>query len=131
MANALISEIKYLGGAGVDFIEVRVDAGSDVSGVQIVIYNNNGTIRTTNALEGQPSSNGAFDIYVISTTTSTTFNGVALNNAVAVVEDGVVGQFISFDDTASEIEAQEGPANGLTSDDVGMAPGGSSLERQP
>lgn len=131
MANAVISEIKYLGGAGLDFIEIRVDAGADVSDVQIVVYNGNGTIRTTNALEGTPTSNGTFDIYVISTTTSSTFNGVALSNGVAVVEGGQVNQFISFDDTAGTVAASEGPAQGMTSTDVGMAPFGASLERQP
>lgn len=131
MANAVLSEIKYLGNAGGDFIEIRVDAGADVSGVQVVVYNQNGSVRSTNALEGSPTPSGPFDIYLISVGTSSSFNGVALTNAIALVEDGTVTQFVSFDDTPGVVLAGEGPAEDMRSEDIGEAGSGASLERQP
>ncbi len=52
MPDPYFSEIKYLGGRNLDFIEVAVDANTDVSDLVITIYLADGTTRTTNTLAG-------------------------------------------------------------------------------
>ncbi len=128
MPDPYVSEVKYLGGASLDFIEVVVDAGTDVSGVFVTVYNSDGTIRTVNALETLAATVGGKDIYVISTVDSSTFNGLNKMGAVALSDGGATPlQFISFDDGAPVV-ATEGVADGLTSDQIGGAGAGESLE---
>lgn len=122
-----ISEVKYLGGASVDFIEVAVTAGTDVSNIQVVVYNANGTVRSTNSLGTLVSTIDGKDVYIIDKATSGTFSGLHKFGGVALVDDGTVDSFISFDD-GSPITATQGPANGLTSVQIGSAGSGSSLE---
>lgn len=126
MPDPYLSEIKFLGAGNQDFIEVVVDEGADVSGLQIVIYNPNGTVRTINDLENGPDSTSAgHDIYSFNSGSSSTFNGVHKNGAVALVQDGEVLQFVSFEAT---VEADGGPANGETSDALGGTGSGESLQ---
>jgi hypothetical protein len=127
MADPYLSEIKYLGGPSLDFVEVAVTTGTDVSNVQVVIYNPDGTIRTTNALGAVVNTVAGKDVYVIDTATSATFNGLHKLGAVALVSNGTVLSFVSFDD-GSPVTATEGPANGLTSTQIGQAGSGESLE---
>jgi hypothetical protein len=122
-----ISEVKYLGGASVDFIEVAVTAGTDVSNIQVIVYNASGTVRSTNSLGTLVSTLDGKDVYVIDKTTSATFTGLHKFGGVALVDNGTVDSFISFDD-GSPITATAGPANGLTSTQIGSAGSGSSLE---
>ncbi|WP_254054515.1 Hint domain-containing protein [Roseovarius sp. EL26] len=131
MPDPYFSELKYLGGASLDFIEVAVDAGTDISDLEITIYFSDGTIRSTNTLVGiTPTTIAGKDVYVIDTSSSGTFNGLALSNAVSLSDssDGTVFSFVSFTDTAAAVTATEGPANGLTSTEIGGAGSGSSLE---
>lgn len=109
MPNPYLSEIKYRGPASSDFVEVAANTGDDVSGVSVVIYNPNGTVRSTNSLGSVQGTYGGKDVYVVG-------NGVHKDGAVALVKDGVVVQFISFD---SAVTASEGPASGMTSTQVG------------
>jgi hypothetical protein len=127
MPALFISEVKYLGGPSLDFIEIAVTKGTDVSNIQVVIYNANGTIRSTNSLGSIVSTLDGKDVYVIDLATSATFTGLGKGNAVALVDNGVVDSFISFDDRPP-VTATEGPANGLTSTQIGQAAGGESLE---
>ena len=122
-----ISEVKYLGGASVDFIEVAVTAGTDVSNIQVIVYNASGTVRSTNSLGTLVSTLDGKDVYVIDKTTSATFTGLHIFGGVALVDNGTVDSFISFD-YGSPITATAGPANGLTSTQIGSAGSGSSLE---
>ncbi len=127
MPDLFISEIKYLGGPPQDFIEIAVTTGTDVSNIQVLIYNANGTIRSTNSLGSIVSTLDGKDVYVIDLATSATFTGLGKSNAVALVDNGVVDSFISFDDRPP-VTATEGPANGMTSTQIGQAGGGESLE---
>lgn len=133
MADPFFSEIKYLGGAPLDFIEVAVDAGTDVSNFEVIVYRSNGTIRSTNSLGTLVTTEFGKDIYVIDTATSGTFNGLGLSQAVALADNGTLltnnGQdlFFSFDDS-SPVTASAGPASGLTSTQIGQAGAGESLE---
>ena len=131
MPDPYFSELRYLGGASLDFIETAVDAGTDISDLEITIYFSDGTIRSTNTLAGiTPTTIAGKDVYVIDTSSSGTFNGLALSNAVSLSDssDGTVFSFVSFTDTAAAVTATEGPADGLTSTEIGSAGAGSSLE---
>ncbi|WP_108835521.1 Hint domain-containing protein [Tateyamaria sp. Alg231-49] len=129
MADPFLSEIKYLGGANLDFIEVAVDVGYDVSDLVLTIYNSNGSIRSSSNLSVlTPTTVNGKDVYLIENGDATNFNGVALSNAVALSENGTVYSFVSFNDTVGGVTATEGPASGTTSDEIGIAGAGSSLE---
>ncbi len=127
MADPYLSEIKYLGGPSKDFVEVAVTTGTDVSNVTVVIYNPDGTIRSTNTLGAVVNTIAGKDVYVIDTATSGTFDGLHKLGAVALVSNGTVLSFVSFDD-GSPVTATEGPASGLTSIQIGQAGAGESLE---
>ncbi|WP_424939693.1 hypothetical protein [Aliiroseovarius sp. S253] len=129
MADPYFSEIKYLGGPTLDFIEVAVDAGTDVSSLVVTIYNSNGSIRSSNPLDGLTATTVAGkDIYVIDSSTAT-FTGLAKHNAIALSDDTGVYAFYSFDDNAATVTATEGPALGEgPSTEIGMAGAGESLE---
>lgn len=129
MSDPYISEVKYLGAAKVDFIEIAVDAGTDVSDLTVTIYNASGTVRSTNSLSGSSfNTMSGKDVYVIEQATSSTFSGLHKFGGVALSENGTVYQFISFQDNGATINARAGAANGLTSTDVGLAGSGQSLE---
>lgn len=129
MADPFFSEIKYLGGRSLDFIEVAVDPGADVSDLVVTIYLDDGTIRSSNPLQGlTPSQSGGKDVYVIDTTTTSTFTGLALSNGLSLSDSSGVYAFYSFNDVATPVTAMEGPAQGLTSDQIGQAGAGASLE---
>ncbi len=131
MPDPYFSELKYLGGPTLDFVEVTVDAGTDISDLEVTIYFADGTIRSSNSLVGiVPNTIAGRDVYVIDTTSSGTFNGLALHNGISLSDSstGTVYSFLSFDDTPTPVTATEGPANGLTSTEIGMAGAGSSLE---
>ena len=129
MPDPFFSELKYLGGASLDFIEVAVDAGTDVTDLVVTVYRENGTIRSSNDLSVlTPTTVNGRDVYLIEAGDATNFNGLAFREAVSLSENGTVFSFVSFDDTAGAVSPTVGPAAGLTSTDIGMAGSGSSLE---
>jgi hypothetical protein len=117
-----ISEVKYLGGPSLDFIEITVTEGTGVSNIQVVIFNANGTIWSTNPLGSIVSTLGGKDVYVIDLATSVTFTGLGKSNTVAHVDS-----FISFNDRPP-VTATEGLANGMISTQIERYRGGQSLE---
>ncbi|MEL7214935.1 MAG: Hint domain-containing protein, partial [Pseudomonadota bacterium] len=135
MPDPYLSEIKYLGGANEDFIEIAVDPGSSVADLYVVNYNQNGTVKSTTQLTAAgvsgPTLVGGRDIYVVDD--SSNFNGLNKKGAIALVQsaDGVTADnvfgFYSFDDQPGTVTATAGLANGLTSQDIGAAPSGQSL----
>ena len=128
MADPYISEVKYLGGGSLDFIEIAVDTGMDVSGLTVTVYNPDGTVRTVNALGPLVSTVSGKDIYVIDTATSATFNGLHKNGGVALDDGTTVFEFYTFDDRGGTMVASGGAADGMTSTSIGMAGSGASLE---
>ncbi|MEM1077785.1 MAG: Hint domain-containing protein [Pseudomonadota bacterium] len=131
MADPYFSEIKYLGGRDLDFIEVAVDQGADISELVVTIYLPDGTIRSSNPLEGlEPTQSGGSDVYIIDTTTRDTFNGLGKTNALSLSDGSGVHAFYSFNDRSNPITAVEGPATGMTSTQIGKAGGGHSLETE-
>lgn len=129
MPTPYFSEIQYLGSGATDFIEVAVDAGTDVSNFFVTVYNQNGAIRSSDSLAGMSFTtvNGR-DVYVIERTGPSDFNGISAAQAVSLSDGGTVHSFVSFSDTAATVTATAGPANGLTSTEIGVAGAGTSLE---
>ncbi len=110
-----------------EFIEVAGDAGTDVAGATIVLYNgSNGapyqTIELSGVIDNEAAGSGALAFEV-----SGIQNGP---DAIALVNtDGSVLEFISYE---GAFTATDGPASGMTSVDVNvLEPGeeGQSLQR--
>lgn len=113
-----ISEIRYMGSASSDFIEIALDNGADPSTISLVVYHPNGAVRSINSLAASPDATIAgTDVYTVAT-------GVHRNGAVALVQDGNVLSFISFN---QPVTANSGPAAGLTSTQIGTSVNGQSL----
>ncbi|UWQ00951.1 Hint domain-containing protein [Aliiroseovarius crassostreae] len=129
MSDPYISEVKYLGAATLDFVEIAVESGTDVSDLVVTIYNADGTVRSTNSLDGlnYTTVNGK-DVYVVESGSPSTFSGLHKFGGVSLSDSSTLYNFISFSDNASTITATEGPASGQTSTDIGVAGSGASLE---
>lgn len=104
-----ISEVKFLGSGSADFVETMLNGGDDPADYQIVIYNNNGTIRSTNGLGAYQGTVAGKDGYLLSIP-------IHKNGAVALVKNGVVTSFISFNKV---VTATEGPAASMTATQLG------------
>ena len=121
-----ISEISYGGNASADFIEVVVPEGTDVSLYSVVVYKGDGTVEATFSFGSVVSTADGSDVYLFDSGTPG-FTNINSNDAVALVDDlGNVIQFISFG--GNTVTATEGPADGLTSSDIGTAAKGESLQ---
>lgn len=121
MADPRFTEITYPGGASDDFIEVSVDAGMDVSGVQIATYHPSGNIRSTNGIGSLCDAVFGQDIYTLGT-------DVHKNGAVALVMEGGVLDFVSFERV---VTAYAGPAAGMISKKTGSSQGDPEPMAQP
>ena len=116
-----ISEVDYDGGAGSNFVEVVLPAGTDVSAYSLVIYDKDGAIIETFSFDPPIQTIAGQDVYLFDDETA---NWVDIHNdeAIALVDDtGSVVQFISF---KAPVTAVEGPANGDTSTAIGEHSGG-------
>jgi len=116
MAAPYISEISFRGKDNTDFIEIVVDAGTDVSQMFVTIYDKHGNVDTVVSLGSLVTTMNGKDIYVIDTATSPNFDGIDKKDAVALESNGTVLQFLSF---KKEVTAQEGVADGMTSTALG------------
>ncbi|MGJ8546787.1 MAG: Hint domain-containing protein [Sulfitobacter sp.] len=125
MATSYLSEINYRDGEAEDFIEVVVDAGTDVSNIQILVYHPSGKITSISPLDEVYATIAGHDVYVIDKGETDSFEGIHHNGAVALVVDGEVLQFLSF---GKSLTAKEGPAAGMTSTGIGTSGSGQSLE---
>ncbi len=115
-----INEFHY-DNAGTDageFIEVAGPAGTDLTGWTIVLYNGaNGLSYNTTPLPTPiPDLGGGFGVVVIDYPTNGIQNGSP--DGIALVDNGTVVQFLSYE---GSFTAGDGPANGLTSADIGVA----------
>jgi len=125
MANPYISEVSYRGKDKFDFIEIAVDAGTDVSLLSVTIYDDDGEIDSVVGLGTLVTTINGKDIYVINTATSPDFDGIGKKDAISLDNDGTVLQFLSF---KKEVTAEEGPASGMTSTPLGKTGKGNSFE---
>lgn len=125
--TAFISEIDTLGGAGGEFVEIAVPEGTDVSGFSFYIHDTDGSIRAGPfGLGTAQNTVSGKDVYVLDHA-SANMPGIRQDDAVALVDDtGAVLQFLSF--SSGGITATAGPANGLTSTDIGTQDESGSLQ---
>ncbi|WP_432542169.1 ExeM/NucH family extracellular endonuclease [Kineococcus sp. SYSU DK002] len=134
-ATPFVSEIHY-DNAGTDtgeFVEVQLPAGTSSAGLSLVRYNGNGGAPYgTTAVPEVTAPAGAPAVAVVEFPVDGLQNGAP--DAVALVAaDGTVLELLSYEGT---LTAVGGPADGLTSTDVGVAessttPAGQSLQRTP
>ncbi len=126
-----ISEFHYDndGGDVGEFVEVTGDAGFDLTGWSIVPYNgSNGTQYSVTTLSGAIDEEGT-GIGAVSFPISGLQNGAP--DGIALVDStGTVVEFLSYE---GDFTATDGPANGMTSTDVGVSepgdtPVGQSLQ---
>lgn len=117
--TVFINEIHY-DNAGADVneaVEIAGAAGTDLTGYQIILYNGNGgapyaTINLTGILANQSNGFGT-----LSFLTPGIQNGAP--DGIALVDNlGVVIQFLSYE---GSFVAVGGPANGMTSMDIGVS----------
>lgn len=125
---AYISEIHYDGNKNVDFFEIAVPEGTDVSGYTLSFYDVGGNSYVTTSLGTPIQTQYGYDIYVVDNSTITlpdsrSGHGIALSDG-----DGTVIQFVSYGDSPSTITGINGAADGLTSTYIGAASSGSTLE---
>lgn len=116
MAAPYISEISFRGKDNTDFIEIVVDAGTDVSQMFVTIYDKHGEVESVVSLGSLVTTMNGKDIYVIDKATTPGFDGIGKKDAVAFENNGTVLQFLSF---KKEVTAEEGVADGMTSTALG------------
>lgn len=118
--EARLNEIHY-DNSGTDtgeFVEIRVTAGGDASGLSVELYNGgNGTVYSTLAVAtATMTSDGAYDYYVWNLPANGLQNGAP--DGMALVNGGELVEFLSYE---GQMTATGGTANGLTSTDIGVA----------
>ncbi|HEX6360528.1 ExeM/NucH family extracellular endonuclease [Actinophytocola sp.] len=115
--DPFLSEIHYdnVGTDTGEALEIEAPAGFDLTGWQLALYNGNGGgVYTTTTLSGTVPAAG---VVVQTYPTDGLQNGVA--DGVALVRpDGTVDEFLSYE---GPLTATGGPANGMTSTDIGVA----------
>jgi 5'-nucleotidase len=129
-ADPFISEIHY-DNAGADTgeaLEVQADAGFDLTGWKLALYNGNGgAVYNTATLSGTvPAAGVLVQTYPVDGIQNGSPDGVAL-----VRPDGTVAEFLSYE---GGMTAVGGPANGMAATDIGVSeatstPVGYSLQK--
>ncbi len=117
--QVFINEIHY-DNAGTDAgeaIEIAGPAGTDLSGWAILLYNGaNGAVYNTQNLSGTiPDSGNGFGFVTQTYPSNGIQNGAP--DGIALVNNGTVVQFLSYEGTFTAVG---GPADGLTSTDIGV-----------
>jgi len=115
-----INEIHYdnTGTDAGEAIEIAGPAGTDLTGWSLVLYNGNGGADyNTTSLSGTiPDLGGGFGVVVVNYPVNGIQNGSP--DGVALVNGSSVVQFLSYE---GAFVATGGPANGMTSVDIGVA----------
>jgi predicted extracellular nuclease len=122
--SPFVSEIHY-DNAGADvgeFVEVEFPAGTTSDGWKVVLYNGNGGV-VYDAVSRQPlpSVTGSAVAVIDYPATAGVQNG-SPDGLALVRPDGTVAEFLSYEGTFTAVG---GPANGMTSTDIGVSQSGS------
>jgi len=126
-----INELHYdnFGADEGEFFEIAAPAGTDLTGWSVVLYNgSNGTAYNTIALNGAVIDAGSGYGFVAESLPVNGLQNGAPDGLALVNSSGTVVQFLSYEGV---ITANDGPAVGQTSTDIGIAePGaiGESLQ---
>jgi predicted extracellular nuclease len=120
MSDVLINEFHYDndGADTGEFIEIAGPAGTDLTGWSIVLYNgsNGSNYNTTNLSSTIPDQSNGFGTVVVNYPTNGIQNGAP--DGIALVDDSNnVVQFLSYE---GSFTAVGGPADGMTSTDIGV-----------
>lgn len=122
--TVFISELHYDndGGDVGEFVEVEGDAGTDLSGWSLVLYNGNGggvynTVALGGTIDDEDGGRGAVS-FAISGIQNGSPDGVAL-----VDGGGNLVEFLSYEGTFTAVG---GPADGVESTDIGVSEPGST-----
>lgn len=118
-ADIWINELHYDndGTDAGEFVEIAGATGTDLTGWSVVAYNGNGgaSYMTVNLSGTLPATQGGFG--VLSFTMTGLQNGAP--DGLALIDDtGVVVQFLSYE---GSFTATNGPANGVTSTNIGVS----------
>ena len=128
--SVFINEIHY-DNTGIDtgeFVEIAGPAGNDLTGWSLVLYNGNGggPYRTTVLSESIPNQCGGFGTLTVSYPQDGIQNGSP--DGLALVDNtGTVIQFLSYEGIFAAVG---GPADGMTSADIGVAESSSTAVGQ-
>jgi hypothetical protein len=124
LTTVFINEIHYdnTGTDAGEAIEIAGPAGTDLAGWSIVLYNGaNGDVYDTDALSGLiPNQQAGFGTVVLNYAVNGIQNGSP--DGIALVNGATVVQFLSYEGTFT---ADQGPANGMLSTNIGVSEGGS------
>jgi predicted extracellular nuclease len=126
MAQAVfINEIHY-DNSGTDSgeaVEVAGPAGTDLTGWNLVFYNGSGgAVYGTAPLSGSiPNIDNGYGMVVVNLSVNGFQNGAP--DGLALVNNGTVEQFLSYE---GSFTAVGGPADGMTSVDIGVSEGSST-----
>ncbi|MDL1909111.1 ExeM/NucH family extracellular endonuclease [Chloroflexi bacterium CFX6] len=130
--TVFINEIHYdnTGTDAGEAIEIAGPAGTDLTGWSIVLYNGSGgATYDTDTLSGTiPNQQGGYGTVVLTYPSNGIQNGAP--DGIALVNGTTVVQFLSYEGVFTAVG---GPANGMTSTDIGVSqtgsePVGSSLQ---
>lgn len=126
MATVFINEFHYdnTGADSNEFIEIAGAAGTDLTGYSIVLYNGNGgtSYNTTNLSGTIPDQSNGFGTVAVDYPSNGIQNGAP--DGIALVDNNNdVVQFLSYE---GSFTATNGPANGMTSVDIGVSQASSS-----
>lgn len=129
--TAFINEFHYDNNSSDvgEFIEVVVSPGytGDLNTMQVILYNGtNGQSYDTIDLSdfdnfGTPGVSNGYSIYYVSLPTNGIQNGAP--DGIALSDENGVLEFISYE---GSLTATNGPANGMTSTDIGVSQNGSN-----
>ena len=130
VASVWINEFHYdnAGGDVNEFVEVAGGAGLDLAGYTLVLYNGNtggtyNTVALAGVLPDEGAGGGAIDFQLPSNGLQNgSPDGIALVDAA-----GAVVEFLSYE---GDFTAVGGPADGVTSMDVGVAETGATLSTE-
>jgi predicted extracellular nuclease len=121
--SVFINEIHYdnTGTDAGEAIEIAGPAGTDLTGWSIVLYNGaGGAVYDTDALSGViPNQQNGFGTVSLSYPSNGIQNGSP--DGIALVNGTTVVQFLSYEGTFTAVG---GPANGMTSTDIGVSENG-------
>lgn len=117
--GARINEFHYdnVGSDTGEFVEIRVNANADVTGLRVLLINGNGgaSYNSVDASTLTKTSDGTYDYYVWDLPSNGIQNGSP--DGIALVKDSEVLEFLSYEgEIITEIEGTE-----VTSTDVGVA----------
>jgi len=123
-----INELHYdnFGADEGEFFEVAAPAGTDLTGWSVVLYNgSNGTAYNTIALNGAVVDAGSGYGFVAESLPLNGLQNGAPDGLALVNSSGTVVQFLSYEGV---ITANDGPAAGQTSTDIGIAEPGANRQ---